>query len=209
MKISDNRPSSFSARIYDPFLFFPLRKVRRAVLECLSEYRDKAILDLCCGTGFQLKLLARHGFTDLHCLDLSEDMLSIARKSDYPITTYTADAVNTGFEDGSFDVVSLSFALHEKTTETARGVLKEARRVLKNDGRLLVVDFLFDEETKLTGRLGVTAVERIAGGEHYRNFKNYIRAGGLAGLVDSEDFREIRRRRAIAGGGVIVMYGKA
>lgn len=200
---------SFRAWIYDPFLFFPLRKVRRAVAECLAEYKDAKILDLCCGTGFQLKLLARQGFSDLHCLDLSEDMLRVARKQDYPIATYTADAVDTGFEDQSVNVVSLSFALHEKTTTTARAVLEEAYRILKPDGRLLIVDFMFDDETKITGRLGITAVERMAGGEHYRNFKNYTHTGGLANLLPEGRFREVRRRRAIAGGGVIVLYEKA
>ncbi|MBN2051133.1 MAG: class I SAM-dependent methyltransferase [Spirochaetales bacterium] len=199
---------SFDAWIYDPFLFIPLRRVRKIVLECLSDYRRAKILDLCCGTGFQLKLLARNGFSDLHCLDLSEDMLSIARKKGYPITTYHVDAAATGFEDRSFDVVILSFALHEKDAFTARKVLEEAHRVLKMKGRLLIVDFMFDDETRLPGRLGITAVERIAGGEHYRNFKNYIAMGGLKNLLNPKDFTELRRCRVLTGGGIIGLYEK-
>ncbi len=178
-------------------------------MESLCEYRSAKILDLCCGTGFQLKLLSRNGFTDLHCLDLSQNMLKVARKRGYPITTYHADAVNTVFEDTSFDIVILSFALHEKDTATARSVLAEAHRILKNNGRLIIVDFLFDENTKLIGRWGVTVVEKIAGGEHYRNFKNYIKNCSLACLIRPDKFIEIKRSRVLAGGAVVTMFEKA
>ena len=38
-----------------------ISNVRKAVAKKLFEYKDKKILDLCCGTGNQLKILAENG----------------------------------------------------------------------------------------------------------------------------------------------------
>ena len=70
---------SLSARLYDPLLYLPMRSIRKAVLQELVNNQQDAIVDLCGGTGNQLKLLARNGFTDLHCVDLSPEMLAIAK----------------------------------------------------------------------------------------------------------------------------------
>ena len=69
-----------SAKIYDPMLYLALNPIRLAVMEELSQHKDSVILDLCCGTGNQLKLLSKNGFKNLHCLDLSEAMLNVAEK---------------------------------------------------------------------------------------------------------------------------------
>ena len=66
-----------TARIYDPLLFIAVNPVRKAVARELSVRKEDRILDLCCGTGNQMKLLSRKGFRDLHCLDLSESMLDM------------------------------------------------------------------------------------------------------------------------------------
>ena len=44
-----------SASIYDPLLYLALKPIRLAVLDELLQYKDSSILDLCCGTGNQLK----------------------------------------------------------------------------------------------------------------------------------------------------------
>ena len=65
----------FIAKIYDPVLYIVLKPIRIAVKNVLLKYREKSIIDLCCGTGNQLKLLSKNGFKNLHCLDISNSML--------------------------------------------------------------------------------------------------------------------------------------
>ncbi|MFH1850903.1 MAG: methyltransferase, partial [Candidatus Neomarinimicrobiota bacterium] len=62
---------SLVARLYDPLLNWVMRPIRRTVLRELIGDRQAAIVDLCGGTGDQLKLLAHNGFSNLHCVDLS------------------------------------------------------------------------------------------------------------------------------------------
>ncbi|MEA2021895.1 MAG: class I SAM-dependent methyltransferase, partial [Candidatus Caldatribacteriota bacterium] len=69
---------SFMAKLYDPIFYLSLKPIRIAVMNELLNYREKVILDLCCGTGNQLNLLSKHGFKNLYCLDISNSMLEIA-----------------------------------------------------------------------------------------------------------------------------------
>ena len=197
-----------SAKIYDPMLYLALNPIRLAVLKELSQYKDSAILDLCCGTGNQLKLLSKNGFKNLHCLDLSEAMLNIAKKGGYPLKIYNKDATETNFDDAAFDIVMLSFAIHEKDRETQEKMIAEAHRILKEDGMILIVDFSFDEKTTKLGKVGIDFIERMAGGEHYLNFKKYIANDGLASLIKADMFALVKDSRKAFNGVSISTYQK-
>jgi demethylmenaquinone methyltransferase/2-methoxy-6-polyprenyl-1,4-benzoquinol methylase len=196
------------AKIYDPFLYLFLQPIRITVMQRLSEYKDKKILDLCCGTGNQLKLLAKNGFQNLHCLDLSKAMLKIAENNDYTINIYNADATKTNFSDNIFDVIIISFAIHEKDKDTQIRLLNEAARLLKEDGLLLIVDYDFDKSTIALGRIGITIIERMAGKEHYNNFKNYMKNNSLSGLIDKNKFQIINQTKKIMQAITISSYKK-
>ncbi len=197
-----------SAKIYDPMLYLAINPIRLAVMDELSQHKDSVILDLCCGTGNQLKLLSKNGFKHLHCLDLSEAMLNVARKGGHPIEIYTEDATKTSFDDASFDIVMLSFAIHEKNRETQEKLVKEAHRLIKEKGVVLIVDYTFDEKTTKLGKMGIDLIERIAGGEHYRNFKGYIANDGLNSLIKTDKFKLIRDSRRTFNGVSISTYQK-
>ncbi len=203
-----NEDYNFSAYIYDPMLYLVLRPIRKVVLNELMEHKDKAILDLCCGTGNQLKFLSKNGFSNLHCLDLSEAMLRVAQQGNYPIKIYHQDAAKTNFEDAVFDVVMLSFAVHEKDRETQESILDEAYRLLKEDAFILIVDFVFDDKTKKMGSLGIRLIEKMAGGEHYSNFKKYIQNNGLASLMKEDKFKLIKNHRMAFNGVTVSKYQK-
>jgi len=95
----DKEPSpvtfNLMAKIYDPIFYLPLKSIRIAVMNELLKYKEKVILDLCCGTGNQLNLLSKHGFRNLHCLDISDPMLEIAKRSNSSIKIYNEDATKT------------------------------------------------------------------------------------------------------------------
>jgi len=200
--------NNFSATIYDPVLYLALNPIRLAVMKELLQYKDKSILDLCCGTGNQLKLLAKNGFKNLHCLDISKAMLKVAQKGGHPIEIYNTDATKTNFDDAIFDIVLISFAIHEKDRKTQGKLLEEAHRLIKEDGIILIVDYTFDEKTTKFGRMGIDLIERIAGGEHYQNFKGYIENNGLESLVNTDKFDLVKDNRAAFNGVTISTYQK-
>ena len=199
---------SFTAKIYDPIFYLPLKSIRIAVMNELLKYKEKVILDLCCGTGNQLNLLSKHGFRKLYCLDISDSMLEIAKRSNSSIKIYNEDAIKTSFNNASFDVVIISFAIHEKDRNTQQALIDEAYRIIKKDGFMLVVDYVFDNKTTKFGRIVISMIERIAGREHYINFKSYIQNDGLLSLIEKDKFKLIKYNRMSFGAVTISTYQK-
>lgn len=109
--------------------------------------RGKKVLDIGCGTGTLLfRLRQRYGSGVLLCgIDPSEDMISIAQKRNKKLQSQINFQLGVGeaipFKNNSFDVVLSSLAMHHLPLETKAQVAREARRVLKPDGRLLITDF--------------------------------------------------------------------
>ena len=196
------------AKIYDPIFYLALKPIRIAVMNELLKYKEKVILDLCCGTGNQLNLLSKHGFRNLYCLDISDSMLEIAKRDDSPIKIYNKDATKTSFDNASFDVVIISFAIHEKDRNTQQALINEAYRIIKKDGFMLVVDYVFDNKTTKFGRILISMIERIAGREHYRNFKNYIQNKGLLSLIKKDKLELIKYNRMLFRTVTISIYQK-
>jgi ubiquinone/menaquinone biosynthesis C-methylase UbiE len=199
---------SFMAKMYDPIFYLALKPVRIAVMNELLKFKDKIILDLCCGTGNQIKLLSKQGFKNLSCLDISDSMLEIAKRGDSSIKIYKEDATKTNFDHASFDLVMISFAIHEKDRNTQQALITEAYRIIKEDGFLLVVDYVFDNKTTKFSQILIRFIERIAGGEHNKNFKHYIQNEGLSSLIKKDKFKLIKCHRMSSGAVTISIYQK-
>jgi demethylmenaquinone methyltransferase/2-methoxy-6-polyprenyl-1,4-benzoquinol methylase len=203
-----NTDYDFIAKLYDPLLYFPLKSIRLTVLKELAGCKNKKILDLCCGTGNQLKILSENGFTDLHGLDISEAMLKVAKKNNLPIKIYTEDAAKTSFKDESIDIIIISFAIHEKERKTQENIIKEAYRLIKKKGFILVADYDFNDKTRKLVKTGIRIIEWIAGKEHYTNFRSYIKNNGLSSLITHDDFKLTTQKKRLMNGVAISILRK-
>jgi ubiquinone/menaquinone biosynthesis C-methylase UbiE len=58
-----------------------------------------------------------------------------------PVTLHQRDSTALGFTDQSYDQVILFFLLHEQPEAVRRNTLREALRVVKPGGRLVLVDY--------------------------------------------------------------------
>ena len=105
---------AFAAKIYDPVLFFALKNIRQDIIRLIPDH-DARILDLCCGTGDQLKRLSNAGFSNLTGVDISSDMLKVARKGNKIAKLMECDVQHTGLSGASFDIIIISLAVHEKS----------------------------------------------------------------------------------------------
>lgn len=186
-----------NTRIYDPLLSGPLKPLRQAMLNALPKNKDIKILDLCSGTGDQLLTFEVNGYLDLHGLDLDPGMVAYARRNSRIIQYHEGDASDTGFVSGSFDIVTISLALHDKDQVLREAILMEAARLLKPDGYILAADFVFDRNSTFMGRLMISTVEFIARGDHYRNFRDYTRRGGMLKILPTDLFKATEVGRAV------------
>ncbi|HZK18856.1 MAG TPA: class I SAM-dependent methyltransferase [Clostridia bacterium] len=112
---------------------------KKAVYAYLKPQKGQSLLDIGCGTGQYSLDLASMGL-EVTGVDISRAMLDQARAkaadSVFPANFIEADAMNLPFPDESFDLV-LSVTALEFVPDLPRA-LKEAFRVLKKGGRLVV-----------------------------------------------------------------------
>ena len=179
-----------SAKYYDAYLHLFVWRIRKKILEIAQRNKYQNILDVCCGTGNQLKLFSKHGVNGIG-IDLSQTMLNVAKSGKIKAECYEQDAENIDFSDKSFDMVTTTFALHEKSVESAKLILKEMIRLTKINGDIIIVDFSIDEKTAYLSKKGIIFIESMAGEEHYDNFKDYNKVGGLDYLLDGLPLKEI------------------
>ena len=182
----------YSAKFYDGLLFLFIRPIRNKVIALVKQYRYRLILDVCCGTGDQLKLLKQHGF-DGEGIDLSNAMLSVAGKGGHKADCIHQDATQMQYENAKFDLVMTAFSLHEKSHASARKIVEEMVRVTSEGGDILIVDYELSEKTSTLSKMLIYFIEWVAGGEHYQNFKSYIKKGGLPELLSGITLTEVER----------------
>jgi Methylase involved in ubiquinone/menaquinone biosynthesis len=143
----------FFSRLYDSFfsLYFnrDCTSPRQAVFQLIkAEAKENAeILDVCTGTAASAVCIAEKiKEAKITGIDRSEEMLRIAeekvRKSSLSnITLCAMDASRMEFQDNTFDEVLISLVLHEAGAELSKQILMEAKRVLKPDGNIIVVEW--------------------------------------------------------------------
>jgi ubiquinone/menaquinone biosynthesis C-methylase UbiE len=111
------------------------------------------------------------------------------------------EATALPYESGLFDLTVATLFLHELDPKTRIAALSEMGRVSKSDGRVLIIDY-YPGKLRFKGHVmrALSAVpERIAGRTHHREYRRYIKLGGIpavapdAGLV-------VDREKIIAGG---------
>jgi ubiquinone/menaquinone biosynthesis C-methylase UbiE len=85
-------------------------------------------------------------------VDISEKMLATARRKSrragLDIAFHQADAAQLPFEDDRFDVVTITTVMHMIPQSRRRLCLREASRVLRQGGRLLLIDYAGDPERR-------------------------------------------------------------
>lgn len=131
------------------------KKFREEMMRPVELSNDERILDLCCGTGsstFVIREKAGEKAEIIGC-DLSRGQIKRARKKNNfnNVRFIEADATSTGFEDGYFDKVFIAHALHEMPRKIRLKVLTEARRAMKEGGKLII--FELDNPDNLKRRL--------------------------------------------------------
>lgn len=190
------------AGIYDRLFESMNRGLRLAGIRMFRPSKGMNILDVGCGTGSHLELYQRYE-CNLYGIDLSPSMLAVARvRLGDSIQLDLGDATNMPYEDHRFDLIISMLSLHEMAEQTRSGVLSEMKRVLKDDGRILLIDFHPGPYQPLQGWLSKLIIlfsELAAGREHFKNYRQFMATKGLSTLATVHDLG-VEKQNILAGG---------
>lgn len=110
---------------------------RSFIKQQLPQKNSLNILDLGCGTGGTTAFLEQWG--KVTAIEENSLAVKLAKKRKLNVINQNINHV-LPFKDSTFDVVSLFDVLYHQHIDTEDAVLKEARRVLKKSGTLLITD---------------------------------------------------------------------
>ena len=96
--------------------------------------KDKKVLDLGCGTGILTNELVAWG-AEAEGVDLSEEMIALAKENYPEIKFTTASSENLPYPENSFDLAASSLVMHY--LEDLQPTLVEIARVLKPAGSFI------------------------------------------------------------------------
>jgi ubiquinone/menaquinone biosynthesis C-methylase UbiE len=113
-------------------------RMKNAALACVRP-RSGALLDVGCGPGLLLAMLADSPELKLAGLDIAPEMVRIAtERLGTRAEIQLGDAESLAWEDASFDYIFCVNSFHHYPNP--KRVLSEFHRVLKPDGRLVLAD---------------------------------------------------------------------
>lgn len=109
------------------------------ILYELKDVNITSIADFGCGTG-DLTAMLYSEYKNIVGVDLSPNHLSIAQFKYKNINFIHSNIENTQFDDNTFDAIVINFAFHEMIPSAIENTIKEAHRVLKENGKLVIID---------------------------------------------------------------------
>lgn len=189
------------------------RSWRRATREALALRPGDRVLDLGAGTGVSTEELGRSGAFAVGA-DISLGMLRAGRRSRPATALLAGDALALPFPDGTFDAVTVSFALRNLVDVAA--ALTEMARVMRPGGRLVVCEFSHPTWRPVrTAYLSYlmralpSVARRVASNpDAYVYLAESIRAwpdqAGLAALIGANGWRDVSWRNLT--GGIVALH---
>lgn len=111
-------------------------RLRDRYARCQPYVQGRDVLDVPCGAGWGSSLLS--GYASLTGLDIDADAIAFATQRYPGIRFVTGPMEALPFEDASFDVVLCLEGLEHVFASDARAFLRQARRVLRPGGRLIL-----------------------------------------------------------------------
>lgn len=177
------------APLYDLLICVPIFGLKKEQSAALPHVAGKRILEIGCGTGYLLSQMASPERSVVG-LDFSKGMLQQARKrllcERKKASLVCADYHNLPFESCSFDSVVATFSLSH--APDILPVFLEIHRVLKKNGRVVIVDVGPASRSWLGARI-LLSLYRLEG-DHPRDETLHLEMAGL-GIIHRKELSKL------------------
>lgn len=176
----------YAERYSFPFSRHYQRDWHREMIEALPAGATR-VIDLCCGSGFLLGEL-RETYPSACGLDLSIDMLGVARQYVPGAPLIAANAERMPLRPGSFQAATCKGSLHH--TRDHVGFLRYCREILE-DGGTFVISEPCNDNPVLRGARGL--MYRVS--RHFDVGDEGFRTAQLRGLFEEAGFEVVEAKR--------------
>ena len=193
MKILESRPERYDIGM-GLLTWGSLTKIKRQIADHVKP--NNRVLDLGCGTGTLAQMCIERG-AQVIGVDANNGMLAVAKRNS-PATNYlniSLSDLDEHLEDESFDIILSTLAFSELTRAERIHVLKQIKRILRNEGKVFIGDEIIPENIlakcfyyafRLPMRL-LTWIVTQTTTEAISNFDDDVREAGLK-IVNRKSF---------------------
>ncbi|MBP6231335.1 MAG: bifunctional demethylmenaquinone methyltransferase/2-methoxy-6-polyprenyl-1,4-benzoquinol methylase UbiE [Paludibacteraceae bacterium] len=129
------------------------KRWRKIAVKEIVKHTQKTVLDVACGTADLSIALAKAGVNKVVGIDIAEGMIAIGKKKitkqnlSEKIELQYGDCERMDFDDNSFDAVTVAFGV--RNLENLQNGLKEMRRVVKENGIIIILELSVPENKLL------------------------------------------------------------
>jgi SAM-dependent methyltransferase len=156
---------------------------------------DKRLIDIGCGTGgFTMKMAQTSKY--VLGVDISEKQVAIAQKrlSRAGLQNVEFLHINAAHLEKQinekFDYAILTFIVHEVQHSERLSILAEVKKVAD---KILILDYYHPMAKNFSGYI-IRLTELFAGRDHYKNFLDYNKRGGLPPLLEKSGLEILQDR---------------
>jgi ubiquinone/menaquinone biosynthesis C-methylase UbiE len=104
------------------------------------------------------------------------------------------DVLHLTFKDNSVKVAVLTFALHDKKKEERGLILKELKRTLCHEGKIIITDFEAPWNIISFLGFGLIIIKELFSG-HMKNAISFFNSGGIMQLIELQHAYCILKKR--------------
>lgn len=188
--LEQNKDHWYDGWFYD-FFIAPNQDRLFSEIKRIIEPNSK-VIDIGCGTG-RFSFSVADGVNKVVGIDLSKKNIdkanqTLSKKPNERISFLHTNLSTLISQNSRFDYALMTYVIHEVNEEERVKLLKDISNVAD---RIIIGDYLVPKPDGFWSVLN-EVVEFAAGSEHYRNYKNYVRNGGLQDLANKAGLKIIK-----------------
>ena len=178
------------ASISDPKAY---RDEARAVGSAVAGLVGKDHLDVACGTGFWMQFYAPACST-ITLIDQAPGMVEQSRERAAAMeisdrcNLVCADVLDHGFEEEAYDSALVGFLLSHLDDNGERVLLEKLARSLRPNGRLIIVDSIWNQERARVRQKQGMQTRRLGDGREFEIYKRYFTTRELLEIGSTHGF---------------------
>lgn len=174
------------------------------IMQAMME-KNSTVIDVGCGTG-RFVFQAGEKFNSAVGLDLSSRNIKLAKQRLSKTTQSNISFIHGNAEellnhlDKKFDYSTISYVIHEMPEEIRLKTLSNLKEI---SNEIIIGDYFVPQPFNRRGFLNKIA-EVLAGKDHFKNFLNFVKNGGLPGLVEEAGMTILQQKQGVHGTSLIV-----
>ena len=179
--------------IYDKFIAPNQDQTFRIMMAMMDE--NSTVVDVGCGTG-RFVFQAGERFKSAVGVDLSSRNIKVAndilaQKQQTNVSFLHADAEELKEHlSEKFDYSTISYVIHEMPIDIRVKILHTLREI---SNEIIIGDYLVPLPVNKRG-ISNRFAEFFAGRDHFKNYKTFVKQGGLPGLIEEAGMTVLRQK---------------